>query len=104
MYWRIFIRRYWADICRQDHFWFIFTHVRPGTKDFNVDIYAQGISHSFTFFIAVPGFVPDHAEVDFLNLYTADDLQNLDEPRFRKALADLDCCSTDATGEKPGVR
>jgi hypothetical protein len=81
---------------------FIFTHVRPGTKDFNVDIYAKGISHSFTFFITVPGFVPDHAEVDFQSLYAANELQDLDEPRFRKLLAELGCCSTDATGEKQG--
>ena len=81
---------------------FVFTHVRPGTKDFNVDIYAQGISHSFTFFITVPGFVPDHAEVDFLNLYPVNELQDLDEPDFRRVIANLGCCTTDAAGEKQG--
>jgi hypothetical protein len=81
---------------------FVYTHVRPGTKDFNVDVYRQGISHSFTFFITVPGFVPDHAEVDFPNLYPANELENLDEQRFRKVLADLGCCSTDATGVRQG--
>ena len=44
---------------------FVFTHVSPGTKGFNVDLFSTDEDDSFTFFLDVPGFMPDHAEVDF---------------------------------------
>jgi hypothetical protein len=47
---------------------FVFTHARKGTKAFNLDIFytsAEPEWETFTFFVEVPGFVPDHAAVDF---------------------------------------
>jgi hypothetical protein len=81
---------------------FVFTHLAPGTKGFNVDIFANDRDFNFTFFLSVPGFKPDHAEVDFEGLYRPDDLQVLDRDGLREALSALPCCSTDESSEKSG--
>jgi len=55
---------------------FVFTHVEPGTKGFNVDLYGSGGgSQQFAFFVEVPGFEPDHAAVDFDALYDPSELE-----------------------------
>jgi len=78
---------------------FVFTNARPGTKAFNVDLFgAEGGDYSFTFFIDVPGFIPDHAEVDFAGLYTEDQITELDEAGLRAGLELLPRYTTDATG------
>jgi hypothetical protein len=83
---------------------FVFTRLSPGTKGFNVDLFsAAGEDHSFTFFVDVPGFRPDHAEVDFAGLYAPDEIRNHDLPGFRAALAELGCCATDLSGTQPGL-
>ncbi|MBT8055503.1 MAG: LssY C-terminal domain-containing protein, partial [Gammaproteobacteria bacterium] len=84
---------------------FVFTHLTTGTKAFNVDIfhaddrddYAQ-----FSFFIEVPGFVPDHAEIDFKTLYSSDTVEDLDRDSLRAWISDLPCCTTDRSGVKQG--
>jgi len=81
---------------------FLLTHTQPGTKGFNVDLFGRESSLSFTFFIAVPGFVPDHAEVDFQNIYTADEAVSLDEAGLYNALASAPCCTTDEAGLEKG--
>jgi hypothetical protein len=49
---------------------FVFTHAVPGTKGLLVDIFSsEDEDHSFAFFLDVPGFIPDHAEVEFETLY-----------------------------------
>jgi hypothetical protein len=83
---------------------FVFTHADPGTKAFNVDIYgAREMNAHFTFFVDVPGFVPDHAEVDFAGLYAAEDISDFDLEGFRAHLDQLACCATDRSGELPGL-
>ena len=47
---------------------FIFTHLSPGTKSFNVDLFGLTTQQNFAFFIQVPGFTPDHSTVDFEQL------------------------------------
>jgi len=82
---------------------FVYTHARPGTKGFNVDLFGELEGHyGFTFFVDVPGFVADHANVDFEGLYPADAVQDLDESSLRSTLAELGCCTMDASGEKAG--
>jgi len=84
---------------------FVFTHARPGTKGFNVDLFGpnQDQEYSFLFFIDVPGFTPDHASVDFDALYSADEIRSLDSAGLRKELAAFSCCSSsDASNDERG--
>jgi hypothetical protein len=78
---------------------FVFTHLRPGTKGFNVDVFGDpGNDYSFTFFAQVPGVVPDHAEMAFDSLYSPDEVRRVDLDGLRRALLDLPCCTSDAAG------
>jgi hypothetical protein len=80
---------------------FVFTHLDPGTKGFNVDIYGNRRDYIFTFFIAVPGFVPDHAEVDFASLYADGEFIQLNsENELRQRLAEIPCCSVNTDGKQ----
>ncbi|MFC1720253.1 LssY C-terminal domain-containing protein [Pseudomonadota bacterium] len=84
---------------------FVFTHASRGTKSFNVDIFTAGQTdkfEDFTFFIEVPGFVPDHKVVDFAALYTTGDLVETDLNGLEDVLADLPCCTTNRQGEGQG--
>jgi len=68
---------------------FVFTHAHPGTKGFNVDLFADTRESdlSFTFFIDVPGFEPDHSEAFYEALYPPDQMQDLNRDELREALA-----------------
>jgi hypothetical protein len=82
---------------------FVFTHVSPGTKGFNVDLFSTDEDDSFTFFLDVPGFMPDHAEVDFAGLYTPEQIRDYDLAGFRAAQTEIDCCATDQSGTQQGL-
>jgi hypothetical protein len=82
----------------------VFTHEDPGTKAFNVDLFdGSDYAIGFSFFIDVPDRIPDHADIDFETLYADDEIAKLDIEGFRAALLELSCCTTDKTGEKPGL-
>jgi len=83
---------------------FIFTQARPGTKGINIDLFGPKADdiYSFVFFIPVPGFVADHAQVNFKALYNPGDMVTYDLPGLRKALAALPCCSRDQSGVREG--
>ena len=83
---------------------FIFTQARPGTKGVNIDLYGPQAddTYSFVFFVPVPGFVADHAQVNFEALYDTGDTVTYDLPGLRKALAALPCCSSDESGVREG--
>lgn len=82
---------------------YVFTHLRPGTKALNVDVFGDGGSdRRFTFFLDVPGFTPDYAETDFDRLYAPQEVRVLDEAGLRKALEALPCCSADSSGALTG--
>jgi len=81
---------------------YVFTHSRPGTKSFNVDLYGNSGDYSFAFFVTVPGFVPDHQAVNFKDLYTADELKDYNLEGFRAALDEQQWFTTSETGE-PGL-
>lgn len=82
---------------------FVFTNLDLGTKSFNVDLVADdNLPHTFTFFISVPGLRSDHQDVDFDNLYSADELVSYTETEFRKALNALPCCATNKEGTMQG--
>lgn len=82
---------------------FVFTHVSPGTKSFNVDLFGVTTAQNFAFFVQVPGFVPDHAEVDFHQLYAKDQIQDLSTDEFRSTLVDLTPYTSDADGQPNGL-
>ena len=83
---------------------FVFTHLQPGTKGFNVDLFGPDPEqdYSFIFFVDVPGFDPDHASVDFDALYAADEVRTMDSARLRMELAAFPCCSSNSSGDADG--
>ena len=84
---------------------YVFTHLQPGTKAFNVDLfYVSGevANEHFTFFVEVPGFTPDHAEIDFQSLYSADEIRDLDEAELRALVKAIPCCTTNRAGDGQG--
>lgn len=85
---------------------FVFTHASDGTKLFNVDVFNESSREAgykeFTFYIEVPGFVPDHASVDFEGLYDLTSIQDVDNDGLRLALHELACCTTDRKGSGQG--
>jgi len=82
---------------------FVFTNLDLGTKCFNVDLLGEDNQpRVFTFFIPVPGLRADHEDVDFENLYSANEMLSYDETNFREALNNLPCCATNEDGTKQG--
>jgi hypothetical protein len=82
---------------------YVFTHASPGTKSFTVDLFSANADHHFAFFLDVPGFVPDHAEVDFKSLYAQSELIEYDLAGFREALTSKYWVTRDKSGQKPGL-
>lgn len=82
----------------------VFTHLRPGTKGFNLVIFTRNSARDFTFFVPLPGFVPDFEEVDFENLYDPEKILDLDKTGLMSVLEDdLGCCAVDSSGELLGA-
>ena len=83
---------------------FVFTQARPGTKGVNVDLYgrAADAEYNFVFFVPVPGFVADHAQVNFAALYSPEEMSDYDLVGLRDALGKLPCCSSDKAGVRDG--
>jgi hypothetical protein len=85
---------------------YVFTHARVGTKAFNIDVFYAGAEREyegFTFFVEVPGFVPDHAEIDFSTLYAADAVRETDAEGLRRLLQqEVPCCTTNREGDGAG--
>ncbi len=82
---------------------YVFTHASPGTKSFNIDLFSANVDHTFAFFVTVPGFVPDHAEVDFKSLYAPSDLLEYDRDGLRKALVEFPMATKNHSGQKSGL-
>ena len=82
---------------------YVFTHTSPGTKSFNIDLFSADTDYSFAFFVTVPGFVPDHADIDFEALYTSAEVYDYDLAGFRDGLADLPFATTDQSGQQSGL-
>lgn len=81
---------------------FVFTHSSPGTKSFTVDLFAatEG-SYEFTYFIPVPGFIPDHAEIHVEELFPAERLADQSRDELRASIGMLPCCAD--TSDTPGA-
>ena len=82
---------------------FVFTHLSPGTKSFNVDLLGVETMQNFAFFIQVPGFKPDHAEIDFKQLYTRDETRELTTEEFRYSMGELSIYTANKDSEPSGL-
>jgi hypothetical protein len=84
---------------------YIFTHLDEGTKAFDMDIFYSGNEARYeqlTFFIAVPGFVPDHAELRSKDLYPEHEVQDVDLSGLKTLLESMPCCTTNRDGSGQG--
>ena len=84
----------------ESRYGFVFTHLKRGTKGFNVDVYASNKSYNFTFFVPVPRFKADYIDIDLDNMYSEDEIQSFDLDGLRLALEAHPCCSTDVAGSE----
>ena len=82
---------------------FVFTHSEPGTKSFTIDLFTSESDFSFAFFVDVPGFIPDHANVDFESLYAASDITDHDLAGLREALKNVHLMTKDQSGLRDGL-
>ena len=80
---------------------FVFTHLDPGAKGFNVDVFSGGESYNFTFLLRVPGFEPDYAKLNLREMLS-DEMVDLDEDALLETIRNLPCCSGDRRGEQTG--
>jgi hypothetical protein len=82
----------------------IYTNLKPGTKGFNLDIIGNQTATTFTFFLPMPGFVPDYMHVDFEKLYPSEQRKELSVAGLRTELQkEFYCCSEDQAGNKNGA-
>lgn len=83
---------------------FVFTNLSQGTKSLFVDLYStSGNDDSFAFFLDVPGFVPDHADVNFEALYSPSEVQEFDDESFRRMMETFTCCTRNQADDKQGL-
>ena len=84
---------------------FVVTNLSPGTKAFNLDVFQGTLPldyEQFTFFLRVPGFVPDYLEVRFDELYAADEIEAVTTDDLPAMLERFPCCTTDRSGDQRG--
>jgi hypothetical protein len=82
----------------------VYTNLTPGTKGFNLDVFAETKAYTLTFFIPLPGFTADYSRVDFAGLYPAEQFLELNEEALLRDLeTELPCCATDETGDLEGA-
>ncbi len=81
---------------------YVFTRIDQGTKSFNVDVVSDTEQFRLSFFVPVPGLKLDHYEVDWENLYAADEWRDVGREELIEALEALPCCVTDKKGDDNG--
>ena len=87
----------------ETHSGFVFTNLDEGTKSFIVEmIGADQAFRTFTFFVQVPGLHIDHHNVNFQEIYAANEIVNHDLASLREALEQLPCCTTNKSSSGTG--
>ncbi|HXV28322.1 MAG TPA: LssY C-terminal domain-containing protein [bacterium] len=88
---------------------FVFVPFKVGLKEISVDLYADDIKRGigtkkhFEFIIRIPGIRQDYLTKDFDQLYSPDQVMNIqDEESLQKYLEQLPCCTTGKKGTKNG--
>lgn len=83
---------------------FVFTNRSPGTKSLVVDLIGPADRDaSFTFFLTVPGFVPDHSEIEFEALYAPRERRDFDDAEFLDFADSVEWRTHDADGNATGL-
>ena len=82
---------------------FVFVNLDRGWKYVPVEILQEDGLHEFEFFSKVPGFKADYEIVDFDNLYSPEELIELQtEAELRAWVEGLPCCTENKNGTKTG--
>jgi len=81
---------------------FVYTNSTLGVKYLGVDLRSEVEAHRFDFMVEIPGKQIDYQQVDFDNLYAADEFRDVDEVGLRAALEALPCCVLGGDEETPG--
>ena len=97
------IQPIWLQVENRTNDWVRYAPV--GTKAFNVDLFgaSQADDLSFTFFIDVPGFQPDHSDAYFDELYEPGQIRDFDQDGLRTALETMDHQTHDQSGQQQGL-
>lgn len=82
---------------------FVLVNLDEGFKAIDVDLLSRKEIKTFSFIIADPDFKADHRQIDFKNLYAAEDIIDIDnEKDLRRILELFPCCTTNANGDEHG--
>lgn len=73
---------------------FVFTNADNGMKEVSVELWGESTLKRFNFVVPVPGLRVDYDYVDTENMYSADQIKELDLQGLRKVLEDFPCCTT----------
>jgi hypothetical protein len=74
---------------------YVFSRLDEGTKSFNVDVLGSDEHFLMTFFVPVPGLRLDHYDVEWSEIYSEEDIENVDVDGLVSGLEALACCVTD---------
>lgn len=77
---------------------YIYSRVDQGTKSFNVDVMSADEHFLMTFFVPVPGLRLDHYDVDFENMFSEEEIENVDLAGLSAGLEALPCCVMNEKG------
>ena len=81
---------------------FVYTNYDPAVKQFVVKLIGETETHTFDFLQALKGYQIDFAQVDFENLYPAEEARDLDLNGLRSYLESLPCCVLGGDEKTPG--
>ena len=81
---------------------FIYSNFDPGAKAIAVELVSEGQIRSFDFVLPIPGFDADFMRTDPENVYTPEEIRNLDLNMLRAYLESLPCCVLGGDRETPG--
>jgi len=82
---------------------FVYARRRLGVRYVNVELFGEKKELArFGFTVPVPGGSLDYLRVDFETLYPPGSFASYDLKTLRQALDNLACCTTNASGDRPG--
>ncbi|MGD8931419.1 MAG: LssY C-terminal domain-containing protein [Chromatiales bacterium] len=81
---------------------YVYTNLDPGAKAFAVELFGEQELRTFEFVQPVPGFEADFMRVEFAQLYSPDEMRDLDLEGLRRYLEDLPCCVLGGDQKTPG--
>jgi hypothetical protein len=76
--------------------------MKLGTKPVFVKLFSEAKLKEFMFFVDVPGLQADHASFDPTTIYSEKQIVDLDDEGLRKALENMQCCTTNQEGSEFG--